>query len=106
MPAVAKHPPADAVDDDDLAAELSQRPANALEVSALDTRCDHRRKKPSPPLRSTVRVVNGIDRNDDADTAIAPARDRAHLVEPRSHDRGREYHERSRPSWIHFGQEA
>jgi hypothetical protein len=38
MPAVAEHPPTHAVDDDDLAMELAQRPADTLEITALDTR--------------------------------------------------------------------
>jgi len=102
MPAVTEHPPTHPVDDDDLATELTQRPPDALEITALDSRCADRRKKPPPPRRLTVRVVNGIDSDDDTDTPMAPARDRAHLVEPRSHDRRREHHERSGPCRIHF----
>jgi hypothetical protein len=43
MPASAEHPPAHSVDDDDLATELTQRPADALEIAAFDTRRAQRR---------------------------------------------------------------
>lgn len=38
MPTVAEHPPTHAVDDDNLATELPQGPADALEIASIDTR--------------------------------------------------------------------
>jgi len=75
---------------------------DALEITALDTGCGNRREEPAPPLRLSIRVVNGVDRNDDAHAAMAPGSDCTHLLEPASHGRRREHHECSGPPRIHL----
>jgi hypothetical protein len=106
MHSVSKDAPADAVDDDDLTSELTERPPDFLEIRSVDARHLRGSQQDATPTGLTIGFVHGVDCDDNAHAAVAPHRQQAHFVEPQTHNGRREHHERSRAARIDLRQEA
>ncbi|MGB5548706.1 MAG: hypothetical protein WBM74_19145, partial [Polyangiales bacterium] len=63
MRPVSEQPPADAIDDDHLAAKLTERSSDSLEVRTIDAGHSVRPEQEATPPGLTVGVVNGVDRD-------------------------------------------